>query len=396
MPPSRPAFRLGLEVALEDPPEALRHARFGLLCNQASLDAGFRCAHALLGARFPGHLRALFTPQHGLFGEEQDNMIESPHGRDPETGIPVHSLYAATRKPSAEQLKGLDLLVVDLQDVGTRVYTYVWTLMLCLEACAAAGVEVLVLDRPNPIGGRLVEGPPLSPALRSFVGLHPVPMRHGLTLGEAARHINRSAGLGARLHVVPMQGWRRDLLWGDLGRTWVPTSPNLPRHEGALVYPGQVLLEGTNVSEGRGTTTPFEVCGAPWVDPHRLLRELEPVLDDALVVRPYRFRPTFHKFHGESCGGLYLHPREPHAVRSYRFSLGLLAALRRLWPEHFAWRPPPYEYEAVHAPIDILTGDPGVRSAVDAGAAPAEVARLGAADAKAWWSAVAEDLLYPA
>ena len=207
----------GLEACLAEPPNILQGARFGLLLNQASVDRHFRHAHELLDERFPGQLAALFTPQHGLWCEEQDNMVETGHAVEPHLGIPIHSLYSETRVPSPEMLRDLELLVVDLQDVGTRVYTYIWTVSYCLEACASAGIDVLVLDRPNPLGGETAQGPRLDPAFSSFVGLAPIPMRHGLTMGEMALYLNDARELGADVQVVPMDGWRRDMLWAVSG-----------------------------------------------------------------------------------------------------------------------------------------------------------------------------------
>jgi uncharacterized protein YbbC (DUF1343 family) len=386
-----PRVAVGLEVALQSPPAILAGARFGLLCNQASVDAGFRHAAELLAARFPGRLAALFSPQHGLWSEQQDNMVETPHGKEPALRVPVHSLYSETRAPTPTMLHGLDLLVVDLQDVGTRVYTFVWTLYHCLRACAQARLPVLVLDRPNPLGGVQVEGPLLAPAFQSFVGEAPIPMRHALTIAELARWLNR--GIACDLHVVPMQGWRRAMHWSATGRVWVPTSPNLPRVEGVDVYPGQVLLEGTNLSEGRGTTTPFEVCGAPFVDPQAWRHALVAHGLQGVVPRPVRFEPTFQKWQGESCGGLCLHVTDRAAFEPYRTSLCLLAAARALWPQRLLWREPPYEYETQRLPIDILCGSDAARLAIDAGAGPEELRALAAAPAS-WLQNAFVELLY--
>lgn len=356
-------FRTGLEVALADPPPLLRDARrIGLLMNQASVDARFRLAHELLHERFPGRLAALFSPQHGLFAEQQDDMVESAHGRDPLTGAPVFSLYAEARAPRAEWLRDLDLLVIDLQDVGCRVYTFLWTISHCLEACRAIGLPVLVLDRADPLGGDVVEGEWLDPAFATFVGRAPIPMRHGLSPGEAALFLNQWMGIGARVEVAPCRGLRRSMRWGDLGRPWVPTSPNLPRVEGVAVYPGQVLFEGTMISEGRGTTTPFEVCGAPFVDPWRLRDELAAHELPGVVFRPIRFEPTFHKWKGRSCGGVFLHVTDERSFQPLRTSLSLAATLRRLWPREWSFKPPPYEYESERMPIDCITGGERVRT----------------------------------
>jgi uncharacterized protein YbbC (DUF1343 family) len=388
---------IGLENCLASPPKVLAGAeKFGLLLNQASVNKDFEYASVLMARRFPGRLAALFSPQHGLWGEQQENMIETGHGRDDDLGVPVHSLYSETRKPTAAMLRGLGCLVIDLQDVGTRIYTFAWTMMACLEACATAGIPVVVLDRPNPLGGELVEGPLLDLHYASFVGRSPIPLRHGLTMGELARWLNARHRIGAELHVVTMTGWARRLLWPQTGRTWVLTSPNLPRCEGCLVYPGQVLLEGTNLSEGRGTTTPFEVCGAPFVNPTKLLAALEPFKLAGVRLRPIRFEPTFHKWRGKSCGGLYLHVTDAQSFRPVRTTVALLAALRRLWPKDFAWRDPPYEYEKEKKPIDILFGGLTLREALDRDAlkTPVDLDELLRLDAAAWRKQVADYLLY--
>ncbi|MCC7063629.1 MAG: DUF1343 domain-containing protein [Planctomycetes bacterium] len=392
--PTLPPVQIGLETCCEAPPELLRRTRgFGLLCNQASVDRSFRHAPEVLHARFPGKLKALFGPQHGLWSTEQDNMIETGHGTHARLSVPVHSLSSETRKPSQQMLDGLDALVVDLQDTGTRVYTYIWTLTHCLEACAQKGIPMLVLDRPNPVGGEAAEGPLLDLEYRSFVGRAAIPMRHGLTIGELARFCNDSMGLGADVQVVPMRGWRRSMLWPDTGRAWVPPSPNLPRWEGTLVYPGQVLLEGTNLSEGRGTTVPFEQCGAPFVDPWQLLTFLSTRGLQGVALRPVQFEPTFQKWHGKGCGGLFLHVTEPRAFHSYRTTLALLRAVHELWPQHFAWLQPPYEYETVKMPIDILAGGPEVRAFVE-GERPWSQLDALAATAPDWWQRARRFLLY--
>jgi uncharacterized protein YbbC (DUF1343 family) len=321
-------------------------------------------------------------------------MTETPHVLDPLRKIPVYSLYADVRKPTQAMLEGLDVLVIDLQDVGTRVYTYLWTLSLCLEAAAEKGIAVVVLDRPNPLGGDVFEGPMLNREFASFVGRVPMPMRHGLTLAEAARYLNRECGIGADLHWVPMEGYRRDSYWPEHGRPWIPPSPNLSRFEGALLYPGQVLLEGTTLSEGRGTTTPFELCGAPFIEPEVLLNELEESEFDGLFARPYRFEPTFQKFEQQSCGGLFLHPTNPRALRSYRFTVAMIGCIAKLWPRQFAWRQPPYEYETVKLPIDILSGGTALREAIDAGLTPESLEQVTAIDNSPWESSIQDDRIY--
>jgi uncharacterized protein YbbC (DUF1343 family) len=388
---------LGLENCLASPPRVLADAaRFGLLLNQASVNKDFEYASTLLARRFPGKLAAFFSPQHGLWSEQQENMIETGHGRDEVLGVPIYSLYSETRKPTPAMLKGLDCLVVDLQDVGTRIYTFAWTMMACLEACAAARIPVVVLDRPNPLGGLACEGPLLDLHYASFVGRASIPMRHGLTMGELAKWLNVRHQLKVDLHVVKLTGWKRHMLWPDTGRTWVLTSPNLPRWEGCLVYPGQVLLEGTNLSEGRGTTTPFEVFGAPFIKPQKLLTELESFNLAGVRLRPIRFEPTFHKWRGQSCGGLYLHVTDAQAFKPLRTTLAFLTASKRLWPMNFAWREPPYEYETEKKPIDILFGNCTFRDALDKNAIqkPADLDELARLPERTWREQIASILLY--
>jgi uncharacterized protein YbbC (DUF1343 family) len=384
------AVLTGLEVALQQPPTRLRKSQaFGLVCNQASVTGQFVHAADALHERFPEQLRTLFGPQHGMWSIQQDNMIETPHASY--RGMKVFSLYSETRKPTPQMLAGLDQVLVDLQDVGTRVYTYIWTLVHCLEACAEQGIEVMVLDRPNPLGGVVAEGEPLDSEFASFVGRCAIPMRHGLTIGELAGHCNQVLGIGCALHVVTMRDWQRSMLWCDTGRAWVPPSPNLPRFEGALVYPGQVLLEGTNLSEARGTTTPFEQFGAPWIDA-RTLAEALPRIEGA-VLRPVCFEPTFQKWAGQACHGLFVHVTDMRTFRSYRLTLLILRELRRLHGEKLAWNDPPYEYEETLRPIDILAGGPRVRNCVDDNLSDAELIERSNAPAD-WWQTVSECLLY--
>jgi uncharacterized protein YbbC (DUF1343 family) len=254
---------------------------------------------------------------------------------------------------------------VDLQDVGTRIYTFIWTMLECLHACADASVAVIVLDRPNPIGGEIIEGPVLDPQFRSFVGNAPLPMRHGLTIGELARLFAAEYQIDCDLHVVPLAGWRREMLFADTGLPWIAPSPNMPRLETTLVYPGQVLLEGTTLSEGRGTTLPFEFAGAPWIDPWELAREMDRLEHPGVQLRPIRFVPTFDKHHGRSCGGVALQITDPRSVRSVSLTLAILDAARRLAPQAFQWLPPPYEYEFRRPPIDILYGSDRLRGRLE-------------------------------
>src|SRR5690606_2051094 len=298
---------------------------------------------------------------------KQDNMIESAPYHDPVTGLPVHSLYGDVRKPTAGMLRGLDALVFDLQDVGVRVYTFVWTMTLAMEACAEAGIPFVVLDRPNPVGGARRAGPVLRPGYESFVGLHPVPLRHGLTAGELALWVNEERGIGCDLEVVPCSGWRRDMRWSETGLPWVMPSPNLPTPDSCEVYPGMVLLEGTNLSEGRGTTRPFELFGAPYLDPRDLVERLAPRMGPGVALRPCHFEPTFQKHAGALCGGAQIHVTDAQSFEPVRLAEEILPAIRDKSPDAVGWRPPTYEYEAELMQIDILWGHAGLREGLDAG-----------------------------
>jgi uncharacterized protein YbbC (DUF1343 family) len=291
-------------------------------------------------------------------------------------------------------LDGLDAVLFDLQDVGVRVYTFVWTMALAMEACAEKGVRFVVLDRPNPIGGVLREGPVLRAGYESFVGLHPIPLRHGLPCGELARWLNVERGIGCDLEVVPCDGWRRSTLWGETGLPWVMPSPNLPTAASCAVYPGMVLLEGTNLSEGRGTTRPFELFGAPYVDPQALAQVLDGRLGAGVRLRPCHFEPTFQKHAGTTCGGGQLHVLEEHAFRPVHAAVALLVACRAIAPNAFDWRPPPYEYEERLMPIDILWGHDGLRTGVDGGASAEEILEGADAECVAFSQSVEPYLLY--
>ena len=340
---------------------------------------------------------ALFSPQHGFWSELQDNMVESADERDPDFNLPIYSLYSTTRQPLPEMLDQLDTLVIDLQDVGTRVYTFIWTVTYCLEACAQRQLPVVVLDRPNPLGGCVVEGPILHRDFTSFVGRAPIPMRHALTMGELTGVTNHLLQLGADVSVIPLSGWDRAMLWPETGRSWVAPSPNLPRWEGAILYPGQVLLEGTTLSEGRGTTLPFELCGAPDLPARDLIAAMRPA--DGLVPRPIRFQPTFQKHAGKRCEGIQFHIEAPTHVRSYATVVDLLHQIGRLRPTPPIWRQPPYEYETEKMPIDILSGNRDLRETLDRSRQERSLrddvmTRLTAPDLPTWREIVTPYLLY--
>ncbi len=357
----------GLEVLLGNRLDLLRGKRIGILSNPTSVDRRLHHIVDLLWGHREITVTTLMGPQHGARGETQDNMIEWQDYRDPVTDLPVYSLYSHTRKPTAEMLGEIDALVIDMQDVGARIYTYVYTMVLAMEACREADVEVIVLDRPNPINGVDVEGPVLEPGFSSFVGLYPLPIRHGLTIGELARYFNEEMEIGCRLQVVPMSGWQRHMFFSDTGLPWVIPSPNLPTPDTALIYPGVVIFEGTNLSEGRGTTRPFEMSGAPWVRPERLLPLLGNLAQDSATFRPVFTVPTFHKWEGDFIGGVQIHVTDPRSYRPFRTGLGLLLAYRSVNPDRFEWLAPPYEYEFEKLPFDILCGTDSIRLQIEAG-----------------------------
>ena len=360
--------RTGLDEILAHPGR-LRGQRIGLIANPTSVDAGLVHSSRLFKESRSFRLSALFGPEHGLWADAQD-LVEVPDGRDPRTGLRIYSLYGATRVPAPEMLAGLDALVFDVQDVGARYYTYVYTMLHAMEACARDGKTFVVLDRPNPLGGRAVEGNVLREGFESFVGLHPLAARHGMTVGELALMFRSERRLDLDLRVVKMKGWRREMSFSDTGLPWVMPSPNMPTLDTALVYPGGCLLEGTNLSEGRGTTRPFELVGAPWLDPFRLDRDLDHQGLPGVVFRPVYFRPAFQKHAGEQCGGVQVHVRNPRLFRPFLTYVVLIAVARRQDPSRFEWRHPPYEYEKTKLPIDILYGDDGLRLSLEQGALP--------------------------
>ena len=365
---------IGLEN-LADSASEFSGQRLGLLCNQASTDGRLRHSRDVMLDLFGKQLTCLFSPQHGFFSEKQDNMIESDHSRDPVSGLPVFSLYGETRRPDQVMFDHLDTLVIDIVDVGTRVYTFLYTMAYCLEAAAEHQKQVVVLDRPNPIGGE-VEGNILRQDCSSFVGLFPIPMRHGMTFGELALFINNEFNLGADLHVIPMKGWKQSMLSRDTGFPWVSPSPNMPTPETALVYPGQVIWEGTNCSEGRGTTLPFEYVGAPFWAHEPIMQRLEATDLPGCFFRPILFQPTSGKWAEEVCTGFQVHVTDPGSFRPYRTSLALLQAVMCLYPDDFSYKPPPYEYEYERLPMDLILGDTRVREALEQGETIAAIEQM--------------------
>jgi uncharacterized protein YbbC (DUF1343 family) len=352
----------------------LRGRRVGIVSNPASVGPAFAHIVERVAALPDTTVVALFGPQHGFRADVQDNMIESAHDRDARRRVPIYSLYSETREPTPAMLSGIDLLVIDLQDVGARIYTFVYTMANCLRAAARLGIDVVVCDRPNPIGGDRVEGPVLQPGYESFVGLFPIPMRHGMTIGELARLFNDAFGIRANLEVAAMGRWRRSMYFDDTGLPWVMPSPNMPTLETAVVYPGAVLFEGTMLSEGRGTTRPFETLGAPWIDAERFASRMNALALGGAHFRPVMFEPTFQKHAGIACGGCQIHVTDRDAFRPVLAGVSLIAEFRRADPGRFAWRTPPYEYEMARMPIDILAGSGELREQVEAGATGSEIA----------------------
>ncbi|UCD81549.1 MAG: DUF1343 domain-containing protein [Desulfobacterales bacterium] len=356
-----PRVQTGLERLIAEPQRWIAEGRIGLLCNPASVDSRFTHARLLIDQLLPQRLKALYSPQHGFFAEKQDNMIESEDMLDPVLNIPIFSLYGKSRKPDARMFEPIDVLLVDLQDVGTRVYTFIYTLSYCMEAAREYDVRVIILDRPNPVGGVAVEGNCLAADCASFVGRYSIPMRHGLTIGELAVMFNEYFEIGCRLEVIPMSGWHRKMLFTDTGLTWVAPSPNLPTPVSALVYPGQVLWEGTNVSEGRGTTQPFELFGAPFIDVARIQAALDNREIPGAVLRPVVFEPTSNKWRQAPCRGFQIHVPDPRQYQPYATTLRLLRAVMLNHPDQFEWKSPPYEYEFERMPIDLIIGDREIR-----------------------------------
>jgi len=388
-----PPVESGLEVLVRRRQALLRGQRVALLTHQASIDSRYDHAVTLLRDLRGVKVRTLLAPEHGLWGAPQDHIwIDGT--RDPVTGLPVWSLYGARREPTAAMLKGLDTVVVDLQDVGSRYYTFVWTMALAMRACAQNGVRIVVLDRPNPLGGTLVEGNVADPTFASFVGLYPLAIRHGMTIGELAGYLNEQHGIGCRLTVVPMRGWRRAMLWEDTGLPWVPPSPNMPTLDTARVYPGGCLIEGTNLSEGRGTTRPFEWIGAPYLDAHRYAAALECLRLPGVRFRPARFLPTFHKWSGRLCEGVQIHVTDASRFKPFLTGLAEIAVARRLAPQGFAWRRPPYEFEKRRMPIDILCGTDVIRRAIERGTPLPAIERAWQRDLERWKRLRASYLVY--
>jgi len=384
--------RLGSDLLLAS--SRLKGARVGIVCNHASLDRGFLHIVDRLAAAPDVTLAAIFGPQHGFRSDVQDNMIETPHADDPARRVPVYSLYSETREPTAAMLAGLDFLVIDLQDIGARIYTYIYTMANCLRAGAKHGVPVIVCDRPNPIGGVEVEGALLVEGFKSFVGQFPIPMRHGMTIGELARLFNEHFAIGASLEVVKMDGWQRDMYADATDLPWVMPSPNMPTLDTAIAYPGTVLFEGILISEGRGTTRPFELIGAPWIEAESFARQMNTLTLPGAYFRPAVFEPTFQKHAKQTCGGCQIHVTDRQQFQPVFVGVALIAMFHQVDPARFAWRQPPYEYEHDKMPIDILAGSDMLRRQIEAGTSAREIAASWKQDEESFRGLRAPFLLY--
>ncbi len=360
-------IQVGLEVLLDSTEYSFADQKIAYLSNQASTTRELIHGRVVLQEKYGSQLTCLFSPQHGFFSEKQDNMIESDHTVDGVTGLPMYSLYGELRKPTPEMFESFDVLLIDLVDVGTRVYTFMYTMAYCMMTAAATGKKVIILDRPNPIGGKDIEGNILQDDCFSFVGLYPIPMRHGLTMGELALLMNSEYNIGANVSVVPVAGWKREDLFRDTGFPWVAPSPNMPTPECALVYPGQVIWEGTNISEGRGTTLPFEFVGAPFWQHQEILDFVNKTNLPGCYLRSIVFEPTSGKWANQSCTGFQIHVIDPAIFLPYRTTLAILQAIVILYPESFQYKEPPYEYEYERLPMDLIIGNKNIRKQLEEG-----------------------------
>ena len=359
--------RPGIDVLLSDRIDLLHGRRVALVCNQASVLPDLRHAADVFHEHPEIDLTTLFGPQHGIRGDVQDNMIETDHAVDSHTGLWIYSLYSETREPTEKMLENVDAIVFDLQDVGCRIYTFVYTMANCMRAAKKYGKKVIVCDRPNPIGGLQVEGNVTETEFTSFVGQFEIPTRHGMTTGELAKMFNEHFGIGCELEVIAMDGWSRDMWFEDTGLPWVLPSPNIPTVETCVVFPATVHLEGTELSEGRGTTKPFELNGAPFIDPWEWAEELDRYNFPGVVLRPCFFRPTFQKWADQTCGGIQIHVTDREAFRPVILGIAIVKTAYELYTENFQWKQGDYEYEFGKNPFDVVSGTDKIRKAIERG-----------------------------
>jgi uncharacterized protein YbbC (DUF1343 family) len=390
----RKPIKLGLEKALAEQKNLLKGLRIGLICNQASVDHRFRHAADLFFEHSDLDLVALFGPQHGIRGDVQDNMIETAHSIDNLTGLPIYSLYSETREPTSEMLSGLDALVFDLQDVGCRVYTFIYTMANAMKACARYDKKMFVLDRPNPIGGVAIEGNLLEKGHESFVGMYPIPMRHGLTVGELAKFFNREFGIGCELEVVTMENWAREDYFDETDAPWVMPSPNMPTVDTTVVFPATVYFEGTQVSEGRGTTRPFEIIGAPYISSNEYSEALNSLELSGVTFRAVEFLPTFQKHAQTLCGGVFVHVTDREAFEPVITGVAMIKTVFDLYPKDFKWKNPPYEYVFDRNPFDVIAGTSKLREAFEQGIELREIKKSWESDVEEFRQKSREYFLY--
>jgi uncharacterized protein YbbC (DUF1343 family) len=361
------AVKLGLERVLGERQSLLKNLRVGLICNQATVNRQFRHAADLFFEHPEIKLAALFGPQHGIRGDVQDNMVETAHMIDKLTGLPIYSLYSETREPTSEMLSGVDALVFDLQDVGCRVYTFIYTMANAMKACAKNNKKFFVLDRPNPIGGLAVEGNSLEIGHESFVGMFPIPMRHGLTVGELALYFKGEFGINCDLEIVTMENWAREDFYDETDCPWVMPSPNMPTVDTTVVFPATVYFEGTQVSEGRGTTRPFEIVGAPYISSNEYADALNSLELSGVTFRSVEFLPTFQKHAQSLCGGVFVHVTDRQTFEPVFTGVAMVKTAFDLYPNDFKWKNPPYEYVFDRNPFDVIAGTFKIREAFEQG-----------------------------
>jgi len=363
---------LGLENLLSKL-ELIGDARVGLVCNQSSVDHQFRHAADLLNMQRDIKLKTLFGPQHGIRGDVQDNMVETPHAFDKETGVPVYSLYSETREPTGEMLQDVDILIFDMQDVGCRIYTFIYTLANCMRAAKKYGKKVIVCDRPNPINGTAIAGTVLEPGYESFVGQFPIATRHGMTVCELAKMFNIEWQIGCDLELILMEGWTRDKWFDETDAPWVMPSPNMPTIETATIFPGTVHVEGTQMSEGRGTTRPLELIGAPYINAAEYSAHLNKIGLPGVYFRATHFLPTFQKHVGQVCGGAQIHVTDRHAFEPVLAGIAMIKVAYDRYAENFQWKNPPYEYVSDKNPFDVIAGTRALRDSIEGGESLADI-----------------------
>jgi len=370
---SKKSIKLGLERLLTDQKSLLKGLKVGLICNQASVAHRFRHAADLFHEDPEIDLTTLFGPQHGIRGDVQDNMVETGHATDQVTGLPIYSLYSETRIPTGEMLAGVDALVCDLQDIGCRIYTFVYTMANCMIACKKYSKKMFVCDRPNPITGKYVEGNVLEPGHESFVGQYAVAARHGMTAGELALMFNDDFGIGCELEIVKMQGWNREDWYDDTDGPWVLPSPNIPVVDTTVVFPATVVFEGTQVSEGRGTTKPFELVGAPFISSKEYADAMNALGLPGVIFRAAEFLPTFQKHAGAGCRGVGLHITDRETFKPVRTGVVMVKVIHDLYGGELKWKEPPYEYVYDRNPFDVICGTDKIRNVIENNGSLAEL-----------------------